>query len=127
MASFAEYLRFQVASNPGAPAIVYPRGVVEYGQFLKGAMSAATRIAANFRPGDLLALRIQNPELHCCMIVGGMLAGVTTLSLGARGVRADNLNGQVSWTLAPSSISTIWPWARSLLPSCPTVSSISRR
>lgn len=91
MLTFFDYLRFQAASNPSAPAIVHPRGVVEYRQLVQGALNTASHIAANFKLGDILALRIQNPELHCCMIAGGMLAGVTTVSLGARGARAEDI------------------------------------
>jgi acyl-CoA synthetase (AMP-forming)/AMP-acid ligase II len=92
MATFFDYLRFQAASNPNAPVIVHPRGVVEYRQLLKGSLAAASHIVGNgFKQGDILALRVQQPELHCCMIIGAMLTGVATVSLGARGARADDI------------------------------------
>lgn len=93
MTSFFDYLRFQARSHPSAPAIVHPRGVVEYAQLVRSSLAAASHIAGNgFKHGDLIALRIQNPELHCAVIFGAMLAGVTTVSLGARGARPHDLN-----------------------------------
>jgi acyl-CoA synthetase (AMP-forming)/AMP-acid ligase II len=92
MPAFFDYLRYQALNQPSVPAVVYPRGIVDYQRLARGSLNASTHIAAQFRPGDIVVLRVNNPELHVSVLIGAMLAGVATVSLGSQGARGDDLS-----------------------------------
>jgi acyl-CoA synthetase (AMP-forming)/AMP-acid ligase II len=82
MAAFFEYVQFQARSNPTFSAIVAPKAVVSYSMLVQHSLAVAAELAAQgLKPGDIIALHILNPELHCCAILGAPLIGVTTLTL----------------------------------------------
>lgn len=110
MASFFDYLQFQARSRPGAPALVHPTGVVEYARLVQGSLAAAANLAGNgLKPGDIAAIRMRDQELHCSVICGAMLAGITTLSLGGQSARPRGLD--VAAFLYDEKADTDWPRA----------------
>ncbi len=103
MASFFDYLQFQARSQPAYPAIIHPKGVVGYETLVRNSLAAACQLAAQgLKPDDIVLLRLANPELHCSVLIGAMLAGITTVSGGeAETTLADNLKIDATLTDIP--------------------------
>ncbi len=82
MTSFFEYVQFQARSKPAFPAIIAPKAAVTYASLVQHSVAVAAELAAQgLKEGDIVALSIFHPELHCCAILGATLIGVTTFSL----------------------------------------------
>jgi acyl-CoA synthetase (AMP-forming)/AMP-acid ligase II len=93
MTSFLEYLQFQARSRPQAPALMTLRATLSYEELTGRSRSVARYLADNgLKRGDVLVLNVNDPQVHCCTLVGAMGSGVTTLSaVGPRPVLPKNL------------------------------------
>jgi acyl-CoA synthetase (AMP-forming)/AMP-acid ligase II len=93
MTSFLDYLQFQARSRPNAPALMTLRATLSYEELAGRSRSVARYLADNgLKRGDMLVLNVNDPQVHCCTLVGAMAAGVTTLSAaGPRPVLPKNL------------------------------------
>src|SRR5215208_5747371 len=93
MTSFLEHLQFQAKSRPQAPALMTLRATLSYEELTGRSRSVARYLADNgLKRGDVLVLNVNDPQVHCCAIVGAMAAGVTTFSaIGPRPALPKNL------------------------------------
>jgi acyl-CoA synthetase (AMP-forming)/AMP-acid ligase II len=69
------------------------RATLSYEELTGRSRSVARYLADNgLKRGDVLAVNVNDPQVHCCTILGAMAAGVTTLSaVGPRPVLPNNL------------------------------------
>jgi acyl-coenzyme A synthetase/AMP-(fatty) acid ligase len=98
-----DWLQFRARLAPDSLAIVTPRIRLTYRQLARASMAIADRLAAHgLKKGQIAAIGVPNPALHCALITALNALGAPSLSLGLN--ENDELDAtggvRVDWALA---------------------------
>jgi acyl-coenzyme A synthetase/AMP-(fatty) acid ligase len=107
--NIVEPILFQAKLQPEAPALCSPgNDVVSYGRLAAQMRTVARRaLALGIKPGDVVALSLNDPLLHTALVLGLTQVGIVTVSVAGHppppGLKLDAVISSAPYPFAPEA------------------------